>query len=512
MSPRILNFFIAACVHLLRPPPCSCLSLSLETAAGRGRYVVPLHRQRVPVKSESEEVSFKSVYFGSVSVGAPDKQDFAVVFDTGSGHVIVPSDDCQSVSCQIHRRYKPQASLLAVDVDYDGTPVKPGVPRDQITVAFGTGELTGQFVDDRLCLGSRIAAFEPAADASRGAAPEPRQPQPQSGAAAATGEADEADAAREELLRNRKADCVDLRLVMATEMSEEPFHAFAFDGVMGLGLDGLALAPEFSFFGVMSNQGQLAQPSFGVFLAESDEEQSEISFGGVSPDRLRSALSWTPVESPEMGYWQVRVLRIRVGNQTLDFCSDGTCKAVVDTGTSLLAVPSDFADELQQALEGPLRDPPLPLAPGSDGSEDIDCKHAQGAALHFDLDDGATVTLSPGDYARPTVQLSAEDEDTEGGDSAAASDGGNSWVESGGGLGGVGGGEPRCRPTLMAIDMPEPLGPKLFIWGEPVLRKYYTVYDWQAKRVGFGIARHASDEDEDEEDEVPTSRKRPLLL
>merc|ERR1712048_1303135 len=49
--------------------------------------------------------------------------------------------------------------------------------------------------------------------------------------------------------------------------------------------------------------------------------------------------------------------------------------------------------------------------------------------------------------------------------------------------------EATCHPTLMPMDLPEPLGPKLFILGEPVLRKYYTVYDWKHKRVGFGLAR-----------------------
>jgi len=43
----------------------------------------------------------------------------------------------------------------------------------------------------------------------------------------------------------------------------------------------------------------------------------------------------------------------------------------------------------------------------------------------------------------------------------------------------------------MTLDLEAPLGPKLFILGEPVLRKYYTVYDAQQKRVGFGRAVHS---------------------
>merc|ERR1719210_2109270 len=48
----------------------------------------------------------------------------------------------------------------------------------------------------------------------------------------------------------------------------------------------------------------------------------------------------------------------------------------------------------------------------------------------------------------------------------------------------------RCLPTMMTLDLPEPLGPKLFILGEPVLRKYYTVYDGHRMQVGIGRARH----------------------
>lgn len=48
-----------------------------------------------------------------------------------------------------------------------------------------------------------------------------------------------------------------------------------------------------------------------------------------------------------------------------------------------------------------------------------------------------------------------------------------------------------CKPMLMVMDLPEPIGPKLFILGEPVLKKFYTVYDAEKKRIGFGRAKHA---------------------
>merc|ERR1719422_2598987 len=47
-----------------------------------------------------------------------------------------------------------------------------------------------------------------------------------------------------------------------------------------------------------------------------------------------------------------------------------------------------------------------------------------------------------------------------------------------------------CSPRLMPVRLPAPLGPKLFILGEPVLHRYYTVYDWENHRVGFSLANN----------------------
>jgi len=282
---------------------------------------------------------------------------------------------------------------------------------------------------------------------------------------------------------------MELRVVTATEMSQEPFQSFSFDGVLGLGLDSLALAPEFSFVHMLIKNEKLAQPLFGVFLADSDEESSEISFGGYSENKIRSKFEWSPVALAHLGYWQVRILALRVGNRTIDYCNDGECRAVVDTGTSLLAVPQMFAEDLQEelsALETPIQ---ATSASSKKPARDRNCKDAVGPLLHFDLEGGITMTLTPGDYARQ-AQIVAE-EDVNG---------------DGSGEGGVAGDEkiPEtiCQPTLMPIDLPAPLGPKLFIWGEPVLKKYYTLYDWGEKRIGFALAKHLDDKDVDADTEV----------
>jgi len=448
----------------------SLLGRADEQLTSPGQFVVKLHKQRVPVKGETGTVSYKNVYFGNIFIGSPT-QEFTVVFDTGSGHVVVPSIACKSATCRAHRRYDSKASLSAIDVDYDGTLVNPGSPRDQVTVAYGTGEVTGQFVSDRLCLSQAAEAKKPDATSHHLRSNTVHKA---------------SSLAETQIAHQEQGDCLTLRVVTATEMTHDPFHSFSFDGVLGLGLDALTLAPEFSFFGQMVAQGRVAKSTFGVFLGDGEDEQSEICFGGYLPERLHPAnkvISWSPVAKPEMGHWQVQINSIRVGNRTLSFCDDGQCRAVVDTGTSLLAVPQDFAADLQDELAAHLRDPP------SSGQQSIDCMQAEGAVLHFDIE-GLTVSLGAGDYARPSVMLKGDADEETGAPNAI-----DKKMS-----------EAKCQPTIMPIDMPAPIGPKLFIWGEPVLRKYYTVYDLAEKKIGFGLAARRS-----RDGQHPRPLRKPLL-
>jgi hypothetical protein len=367
-------------------------------------FKLPLTKQVVPVKRNNVVVSHKTTYFGNIKLGSP-AQEFSVVFDTGSGHVIVPSRNCKSESCLTHRQYDPSKSSLGKEIDADGSLVKAGEERDQVTVGFGAGEVMGEFASDVLCFGSDATA-------------------------------------------DKGIGCIDsMKLIQAVEMSDNPFSSFAFDGVIGLGLSALSFQPEYSFLQMLGQQGQIAQPHVGLFLAHNDDEESEITFGGHSSERLQSPLLWTPVSQPELGYWQINVKGIRIGGKPIDFCDGGECKAIVDSGTSHFGVPVPLLASLQEAL----------TTKHAPGNETIDCRTVPAPDLEVDLGD-FKLTLSTKDYAR-----------------RLPFDYSNS------------GGERVCRPRLMRVALPQ-LGPKLFILGEVVLKRYYTVFDWEQKRVGFGLS------------------------
>eukprot|EP00448_Togula_jolla_P028666 CAMPEP_0170623286 /NCGR_PEP_ID=MMETSP0224-20130122/29611_1 /TAXON_ID=285029 /ORGANISM="Togula jolla, Strain CCCM 725" /LENGTH=552 /DNA_ID=CAMNT_0010949717 /DNA_START=105 /DNA_END=1763 /DNA_ORIENTATION=- len=388
---------------------------------------VQLKRQHMPLRAVGDQLFYKSAYYGVISLGTP-AVPFTVVFDTGSGHALFPSTYCRSETCRSHKRFRPKDSESAKDIDHDGTVVLPGQPRDSITVSFGTGEVTGVFIEDTLCLGEA-----PLSDSTMITAGE---------------------------LKDIPDGCVKMRFIAATEMSEDPFKAFKFDGVIGLGLEGLSQTSEFNFMSVLSKTGGSSglpmANIFSVFLADTTTEVSEIILGGWKAEHLEDpdSLAWNDVLDPELGHWTTRIKSIRVDNVTLNICDDG-CKAVADTGTALLAVPTVSFREVYLHLRH------------SAGSSN-DC-NGDGPLLHIDLE-GITLTLGPRDYSRFEAPKSQTGEQSEG--SAPVG---------------------QCKPMLMSMDLPKPLGPKLWILGEPVMRRYYAIYDAGKKRIGFGRARHNND-------------------
>jgi len=392
----------------------------LQSAVRPGKaaiHTVALSKQQVPVHRGSRVVATKTAYFGTVFVGLPRPQSFTVLFDTGSGHFILPSSACEDASCLKHRRYDKSLSDSAVAIDSDGARVTPAsIELDTVDISFGTGQVSGPFVQEVLCLGNGTGAT---------------------------------------LEQNSRDDCIGLRVVTAEAMTQDPFQHFDFDGVLGLGLEGLTLHQDFSFVGQLGQLGlEEEQSYFGVFLAKGDDHPSEIAFGGHNEERVAGPLSWVPVADPELGYWQVPIRGIHVGDKALDLCNDGSCRAVLDTGTSMLGVPRQAASTLHWSLA-------RPVLRGGEATGGLDCRSFKGPTIFFDLGT-LVVHLEAEDYSRPaptTVQNKS-----------------------------TGQAQTFCRASLLPVEMGQPLGPKTFVFGEPVLRRHYTAYDWHQQRIGFALA------------------------
>lgn len=374
---------------------------SLTRGQNAQLYTIPLQKQNVPVYKGTQMIGYKTSYFGPIFVTGR-KDPYNVVFDTGSGHVILPSATCKVEACMKHRQYDRSASATATSITPTGS-IKQGI---NVIITFGTGKVNGEFVNDVVCLGENGPS------------------------------------------------CMNINLVTATNMTEDPFKLFEFDGIFGLGLKALALNPEFNFFEEMATKSPAFVPQFAVFLASYGDEQSSITFGGYDKSKTISELSWVPVARGEMGYWQVPLDNVRIGNTTLDLCADGDCYAILDTGSSMLGVPNSEIKTLHRLLSREVPDNYL--------NDKIDCRNVPGEDLTFDVG-SLQVVLGAQDLAKPDPwKVNSE------------------------------GGEPRvfCRHMLLPVNIKQPVGPKIFVWGEPVLRRYYSVFDVARQMVGMAPANH----------------------
>ena len=81
-----------------------------ESQAAREVAAAPLHtvklvKQYVPIEKNGSVIAYKTAYFGKIQVGSPEPQDFTVVFDTGSAHLVVPNSACQRETCLKHNSF-----------------------------------------------------------------------------------------------------------------------------------------------------------------------------------------------------------------------------------------------------------------------------------------------------------------------------------------------------------------------------------------------------------------------
>lgn len=357
--------------------------------AGSGLLSIELQRRSHSELSEEAQAlaasAMLSEYYGQLTIGTPP-QSFQVIFDTGSGNLLIPHVKCDSQACKSHKSFDPKKSSTAVDIKSAKEPNTPFTSgfRDVTSIIFGTGYLSGYLMRDNVCVGGGKL-------------------------------------------------CTQANFIAATKETTNPFNFLPFDGILGLSLPKMAEGPTFSLLNQLVQNRTMSKPVLGVFFGN-DGEKSEITFGGWRKELTASELQWRPVMPESPGYWQILMDVIKIGDQPTDLCGKAGCRVAVDTGTNMLAAPSNVVEQFKKTLQVESKCNSLSTLP----------------QLNF-IVGPLTLSLDPKDYVR--------------------------------------GSGSNCELAMMALDVPPPRGP-LFIFGDPLLRKYYTVYDVQKNSVGFALAKH----------------------
>ena len=222
------------------------------------------------------------------------------------------------------------------------------------------------------------------------------------------------------------------------EATSEPGLAFAFgrfDGILGLGFDSISVNHIVPPFYKMIEQKSVDEPVFAFYLAD-QEGESEVTFGGVDKSKYTGKLTTIPLR--RKAYWEVDFDAIAYGDDSAELENTGV---ILDTGTSLIALPSQLAEMLNAQMGA---------KKSYNGQYTVDCaKRSSLKDVGFTLA-GTNFTLSPYEYI---LEVSGS-----------------------------------CISTFMGMDFPAPTGP-LAILGDAFLRKYYSVYDLGANAVGLAEAK-----------------------
>merc|ERR1711907_199425 len=189
----------------------------------------------------------------------------------------------------------------------------------------------------------------------------------------------------------------------------------------------------------MISQNLISDKVFAFYLQDDPAAQGELILGGVDKSHYTGDLVTVPLTSET--YWEVSLDGLKFGDSAV---VTSPMKAIIDSGTSLLAGPKDAVSKLA-ATAG---------ATSLAGKEYIvDCSKISSLPdLSITLG-GKPFTLTANDY---TIQMQGQ-----------------------------------CLFAFTGLDIPAPNGP-LWIMGDVFMRKYYSVFDYGNKQMHFAPAAKAA--------------------
>jgi|ERR1711935_19846 len=224
-----------------------------------------------------------------------------------------------------------------------------------------------------------------------------------------------------------------------TTEAADVFGGQPFDGILGMGVPNAAVDKVAMPMAQLVAQGKIEHNVFSFYLASNETMGSTLVLGGVDQQFYSGDFTYLPTAKAAaiLPYWLLSASDIKVGGKSSHSCNFLLgCYFVVDTGTSILAGPPKAANALIAKV----------------GNVSADCSNVHTLPTLSFTFGGKDFDLEPEFYV-----IRAPD-DT---------------------------GKVQCQIGIEAMDA----GVPIWILGDPFLRKYYTVWDADSKRIGFSLAK-----------------------
>lgn len=229
-----------------------------------------------------------------------------------------------------------------------------------------------------------------------------------------------------------------------TTEAVDVFGQAPFDGILGMGVPSAAVDKVPMPMDQLIAQKKVEHNIFSYFLASRGKEGSTLVLGGVDSQFYSGDFTYVPQSfaAKLLPYWLIKASDIKINGKSASVCNWLTgCLMVVDTGTSVIAGPPSTFDGLIKQI----------------GNVSDDCSNAASLpTVSFTLG-GKDFDLGPDFYV-----LRFNDD----------------------------AGKEHCQLGMESVNA----GVPIWILGDPFLRKYYTVWDAEQKRVGFALAKQTGEE------------------
>ncbi|KAG0266647.1 hypothetical protein BG011_001494 [Mortierella polycephala] len=242
-----------------------------------------------------QDLMADTVYIGTVSFGTPP-QNFTMVFDTGSSDMWVPSQECAMPVCLTLVRYNSTAS--------------------------STYHAEGKALDVKYGDGSHVSGV--------------------------TG--------------------LDSMLISSTIVANQSFGMASIDdstiakkgveGVVGLGFGRAANVKGYTtVMEAMLARKTLIQPIVSIWMGRqrmggsNEGSGGAVIFGGVDTTKYVGNFTWAPVT--DKNSWKIRIDAATIAGKDLSLTAD----ALIDSGTSLIVVPSKVASAFHKHIPGAIEAP-----------------------------------------------------------------------------------------------------------------------------------------------------------
>lgn len=325
-----------------------------------------------------------ALYVGQIGLGDP-MQEFSVVFDTGSFQLWVPSAMCESPACIVKRRYNSKTSSTFQRIG------------DINFMSYFSGQTLGLQQKERVSVGNLVVE--------------------------------------------------DFKFTEVLDMSPQ-FKKLGADGVLGLGRGVL----ERDLVRKLKEEKLLDRPVLSFYFDHDysqEEAQGELLLGSIDETKFEGELVWAPVIHESRWIIELDSISLARGSKeepstAAQICSGSSCKALLDTGTTILTGPEKEVRELNRLIGAV-------FSPKERDFVFADCTLAGKPDLVFKIQ-GREFRIKPQQYV---------------------------WTYG-------------HRPgTCSSAFEPGPVD--FWIIGMPLLERHYVVYDYEAGQIGLAPSIRSKD-------------------